>query len=638
MPHSSAPIAVITLAFSGGILLREVGFQPHYLYLVLSVSVLSISHVKRWYYLFWVATTGCFMILGTLRYVPLESPSTSSLNLHRITIAKYLNTNAFGHQYIIKTSSHELFFLETDFDKVFTVGDRFLIYGFLTPFTAPKNPIDFDLRTFMHRKGVSRKLSPIIPEFIPLLPQSNPRRWAHILQQRLTQQLQKTPLSTDSKALVLALVLGNKSEITEKTTAQYKRAGAMHLLAISGLHIGIVLMLLRFLVAPLKRQPYGKSLAVILPIVLLWCFALITGGSPSIIRAVTMFSFLQVGLALQRKNVTIQGVWVSCIVLLLVQPRLLYDVGFQLSYSAVFGIVWMMPHWQRLFSNTNRFVRFLTSLMGLGFIAQLSVLPLSLYYFHQFPFLFWVSNLLLVPFLGTILLMGIGCIVISFLPSFNGVYSYVDYIFKGFQWAVGWIAQWENFFIEQIPFRRSDAVLLSGVVVLLFYFLQRPNMQKGVVLGIASVVLHVQFYMGWNSSPKVWVTHTYKNSMLVAVNKNTLNVFTPHKNQKIARMAQQFQQYYRLDNIAYKPLKNGYHNLLVVDSSAIFQGVKTVENVLLRQNPKIHLEVLIESIQPKLIIADGSNYPSFISRWEKTCLEKNIRFHTTAKEGAYPLN
>lgn len=242
--------------------------------------------------------------------------------------------------------------------------------------------------------------------------------------------IKKTTLQDDSKALIMALVLGTKKELSDKRIQQYQRAGAMHLLAISGLHIGIVLLLLRFIVAPLKRIRYGTFLAAVLPIALLWCFALITGASSSVIRAVTMFSFLQIGLALKRNNIRIQGVWVSFVVLLFVQPRLLFDVGFQLSYAAVFGIVWMMPYWQRLFVKKHPLVRYVAVLIGLGSIAQLSVLPLSLYYFHQFPLLFWLSNLVLVPFLGIIIMFGIGCVVVSFY-SFELVFRFSRYCLLG---------------------------------------------------------------------------------------------------------------------------------------------------------------------------------------------------------------
>ena len=123
-----------------------------------------------------------------------------------------------------------------------------------------------------------------------------------------------------------------------------------------------------------------------------------------------MFTFLQLGLAMARKNAGIQGVWVSFVLLLFVNPRFIFDVGFQLSYAAVFGIVWMMPHWQRLFLKQHRTVRYLADLFGVGVIAQLAILPLSLYYFNQFPLLFWVSNLVLVPLLGFIITLAIAAV------------------------------------------------------------------------------------------------------------------------------------------------------------------------------------------------------------------------------------
>jgi ComEC/Rec2-related protein len=254
----------------------------------------------------------------------------------------------------------------------------------------------------------------------------------------------------------------------------------MHLLAISGLHIGIILLLLRYLVAPLKKIRYGAVLSGVLPIVLLWCFALITGGSSSVIRAVTIFSFLQVGMALKRKNVRMQGVWVSFMVLLFVRPQLLFDVGFQLSYAVVFGIVWMMPHWQRIFIKKSPLVRYIATLIGLGGIAQLSVLPISLFYFHQ------------------------------------------------------------------------------------------------------------------------------------------------------------FQQYYRLRSIEYKPLRNTYKDLLVVDSSGVYLGIGKQPSVLLRQSPKIHLEALIDSLSPQIIIADGSNYPSFVARWKKPVQAKEYASTQRQPKGLIP--
>jgi competence protein ComEC len=278
-----------------------------------------------------------------MRYKPPNATTRSTSDYCRIEIKTVQNTTTYGHQYIIKVSPNERVLLQTTLENNFAVGDRFLVHGTFIPIPPPKNPTDFDFKTYMHYKGVSRKLVLTNEVFIPLEQKRSVKSWAFTVQQKLIAKLKKTPLREESKALVMALVLGNKKELTEERIQQYQRAGAMQLLAISGLHVSIVLLLLRFLVAPLKRIRYGTVLAAILPIVILWCFAFITGGASSVIRAVTMFSFLQIGLVLKRKNIGIQGVWFSVVVLLVAQPQLLFDVGFQLSYAAVFGIVWMMP-------------------------------------------------------------------------------------------------------------------------------------------------------------------------------------------------------------------------------------------------------------------------------------------------------
>jgi competence protein ComEC len=141
-----------------------------------------------------------------------------------------------------------------------------------------------------------------------------------------------------------------------------------------------------------------------------------------------------------------------------------------LSYAAVFGIVWMMPRWQHLFIKKHWSVRYLADLFGVGCIAQLAILPLSLYYFNQFPLLFWVSNLVLVPLLGFIITVAIASVGLSFVPSTYPAYNLLNHIFDAYQHIVVWIAQWERFFIESIPFRSIDAVLLSMVIISLFVF------------------------------------------------------------------------------------------------------------------------------------------------------------------------
>ena len=333
-----------------------------------------------------------------------------------------------------------------------------------------------------------------------------------------------------------------------------------------------------------------------------------------------------------------QGVWVSFIVLLFVQPRLLFDIGFQLSYAAVFGIVWMMPYWQHLFSKKHRFVRYIATLLGIGGIAQLSVLPFSLFYFHQFPMLFWVSNLVLVPFVGIIIMCGIGCVVMSFSSSADWFFTLADSVFWGYQWVVSWIAQWEGSFVEHIPFRTTDAILLAVAVCSLFLFLEHPKKRNLRLVGIVSLVFHIQLYFDWEKPPKATIAQLYKNSLIMTSSATKLIAISAVQTPQVIRMVQEFKQYYRLKNVAYKPMKNAYTNMLIVDSLGMYRGLGTYPVVVLRQSPKIHLEELIDSLAPKIIIADGSNFPSIVERWRKTCKKKDIHFHATAIQGSYPLN
>jgi competence protein ComEC len=533
MSHSSTPIALIGSAFGLGILLQEF-FQPNfgYLYSIGFGLALIVCHIKRWHVPFLLSMFCCFLILGSIRLKPVIPKSPSTETIHELVVTKAANTNTFGHQYIALTSNEEHILLQTTLAQRLTVGDRFLVRAKLIPIQAPKNPMDFDFKTHMQRKGVMRKINLAKTPFTALSPKQSLGRWAYKLQQKLISQLKHTPLKQNNKALVMALVLGHKAELSEERIAQYQRAGAMHLLAISGLHIGVILMLLRFFVRPLKRLKYGKVLAALLPVLLLWCFVLITGGSASVTRAVTMFSFLQIGLALARKNASIQGVWASFVILLFVNPRFIFDVGFQLSYAAVFGIVWMMPHWQRLFISQHWSVRYLADLFGVGSIAQLAILPLSLYYFNQFPLLFWVSNMVLVPLLGFIIVMAIAAVGLSFVPSAYTAYDLLNPIFDTYQNTVAWIAQWERFFIESIPFRSIDALVLCMVIISLFVFLTRPTLRKIWLLGVLTVLFHINLLLQWKPPPEALILHVYKNSLLLTTEKGKVVVHYGKKTKK----------------------------------------------------------------------------------------------------------
>ena len=163
------------------------------------------------------------------------------------------------------------------------------------------------------------------------------------------------------------------------------------------MHVGIILLILSWFLKPLERLRFGKTAKTIFIIIFLWCFAFIAGLSASVVRAVTMFTFLAVGLYFGKKRVVAYSLISSLFFLLIVKPMFLFDVGFQLSYLAVFGIIWVQPKLYQVWKPKNKVLDTIWQLFTVSIAAQVGILPLSLFYFHQFPVLFFVSNLVIIP-------------------------------------------------------------------------------------------------------------------------------------------------------------------------------------------------------------------------------------------------
>ena len=252
--------------------------------------------------------------------------------------------------------------------------------------------------------------------------------------------------------IIQALLLGQRNSISTETYDNYKDAGAVHILAVSGLHIGILLLLLQFLFRPLEILPKGRTIKLVVIVLLLWCFAFLAGLSASVVRAVTMFSFVAYALYLNRPSNTFNILALSMFfILLLFNPMLLFQVGFQMSYAAVFSIVWIYPMLQRFWTPKNSVLQKIWQLLSVSIAAQLGVLPISLFYFHQFPGLFFISNLLIVPFLGLLLGMGILVMVLALLdilPDF--LVLWYNRIISLMNSVVEWVAQQEAFIFKNI--------------------------------------------------------------------------------------------------------------------------------------------------------------------------------------------
>ncbi|APG65332.1 competence protein [Tenacibaculum todarodis] len=533
--------------------------------------------------------------------------------------------------------------------KTLNVDDKLFLKPSFIALTPSLNPHQFNYKEYLVKQGIYHQVFVNNQEF-KIVDKRNFSLQGLAAKARVEIQnsLKKYNFKEEEYAVINALLLGQRQDISKELINDYSRAGAIHILAVSGLHVGIVLLILNWLFKRLDTSKLSRVFKTILIITLLWMFAFIAGLSASVVRAVTMFTFVAIGQSFKRKRIVEHSLITSIFLLLLVKPLLLFDVGFQLSYLAVFGIIWVQPKLYSLWQPKVVILDKGWQLFTVSIAAQMGVLPISLYYFHQFPGLFLLSNLVIIPFLGAILIGGIIVIILSLfevLPQFIvETYGAIISLMNTF---VSWISKQESFLFSEISM--SGVLMLSWYFVIIFGFLffikKRP---KNFILWLISIVLVQSLFIfndfQKNKKHEFIVFHKNKKSVLGERVGDTLYVFhnldtAMIKQEKVLisyKVGEVINLKYETTSPSIFQFKN--QQIIVVDSLGIYK-VDSLKNpiVILQNSPKINLERLIDTLNPKEIIANGSNYKSYIASWRETCRYKKTPFYATGKDGAYVL-
>ena len=290
-------------------------------------------------------------------------------------------------------------------------GDRVALRGYVNAIEATGNPHAFDYANHMARENIFHQMF-LPPEALVLLDSMGGHaifRAAYRLRAHFIETLKAHLPDAHSFSVGSALILGYKDEMDPDVREAYAGTGAMHVLAVSGLHVGIIAFLLNYIFNRWLEPRDIRWRLYKLPLVLagIWAFALLTGLPPSVLRAAAMFSLIVVGQGLSKDGNIYNVLATSALLLLAWKPNLLFNVGFQLSYVAVFGIVYLHPKLTDLWMPDNRILAWVWQLTAVSISAQLFTLPISLYYFHQFPIYFWLSGLVVIPAATGILWSGI---------------------------------------------------------------------------------------------------------------------------------------------------------------------------------------------------------------------------------------
>ena len=552
-----------------------------------------------------------------------------------------INTQVFTGKTLLNVKKDSLF-------QALKVDDVLIASASLNAINRPLNPHQFDYKAYLEQQYIYHQ---IFADHTQLLALPSDTRtifgYAAQLRTRINSQLKFYNFKSDELALINALLLGQRQDISKDILNSYSKAGAIHILAVSGLHVGIVLLLLNSVFKPLEYLRHGKLIKTLLLVAILWGFAVVAGLSASVTRAVMMFSIVAIGMNLNRPSNIFNTLAISVFFLLLFKPLFLFDVGFQMSYLAVIAIVSLQPLlvklWQPKLKPLNKLWQIFTVTMA----AQIGVVPISLYYFHQFPGLFFLSNLVIIPVLGLILGMGIIIILMALLKILPfwlaDIYGGMISIMNNF---VRWIALQEKFVFTDLSFSLLQ-VLTSYLLIITLFLLSKKQNYKRLAMAMLSIMIFQSgmiFEKYMNHTEELIVFHKSRFSLLGLKENKVLTVF--HNLDSITSSKDNSIRNYKIGNSITKikedTLVNLYilHNkkLLIIDSLGVYNVPElNPDYLVLRNSPRINLMRVLDSIKPKLIIADGSNYKSYLQRWEATCIKQKVPFHLTSREGAFVL-
>ena len=287
----------------------------------------------------------------------------------------------------------------------------------IVPVKPTNNEYTFDYRDYLAKKGVYHQayLDSLSWKKIGGVSAKNPFKIAYNLQKKFVAAMATYLKNPDYVGLLSALVIGYRSDLSPEITQAYSDTGTIHVLSVSGLHVGIIYFLLQGIFDFIFRKNTSKSritkaFGVILG---LFAFTFVTGLVPCVCRASFMFALVVAGKASSKNISMYNSLAATFFILLLINPYYLVDVGFQLSYLAVLGIVFLHKKMYNLMYIENTFLRKIWNLTCVSFTAQTATLPLTIYYFHQFPNHFWFANLLVIPLASLLLLLGIVLMLVS---------------------------------------------------------------------------------------------------------------------------------------------------------------------------------------------------------------------------------
>jgi len=352
-------------------------------------------------------------------------------------------------------------------------GDIFIIPASYTTVEPPFNPAGFDYKSWLASHNIYHQISLLPRHLVPGGENQGNRliRFSLDLRQEQVDFYRSLIKDNDAFAVATALLLGYRTDLGAELLSAYSKTGTIHALSVSGMHVGIIYLLLEWILRFLNRRKLWRVLKVILTLGLIWFYTLLTGCSASVLRSAIMLSVIIFARLVNKTTSNYNVLAFSACCLLWYDPFLLWDVGFQLSFLSVFGLVWIQPKLQQLLAFKFNWPQKLWDLTALSLAAQIMTFPFSMYYFHQFPLYFIISNLFIT--LPMVMLMYLGIVILLF--RFAWLALFFEKLIVFMNQGLDYIAHLPYSGLNGIWINKIELVLLYLIILSLILGISRKN-------------------------------------------------------------------------------------------------------------------------------------------------------------------
>jgi competence protein ComEC len=559
----------------------------------------------------------------------------------------------------IKTNGTIIIYFKKDSttDKL-KYGSQLIVKKSLQEIKNSGNPGGFDYKRYSLFQGITHQVYLKQNEFA-VLPGENKTRFNEFIfstREKILNILRTNIKADKELGLAEALLIGYKDDLDKTLVQSYSNTGVVHVIAISGLHLGLIYWLLLKLFWPLQKRKNTKWLRPVLIIAGLWLFSLLAGMQPSVIRSAVMFTCIVLGETWTRKSSIYNTLAFSAFLLLFINPYWLWDVGFQLSYIAVLSIVIFMRPIYNWFYIKNKALDFVWKLNAVTLAAQILTVPVSIYHFHQFPFSFMFTNFIAVPLSSLILLGEIFLCAISFIPV---VALFVGKILYWLLWAMNTYVER----IELLPYALWDglqisipqaALLLAAATGFGFWLMEKSKtgLKYGLVALLSLVVLRLISFIQANNREQIIVYNVPQKQatdfidgrkyFFVGDSDLLTDDFIRNFHIKPSRVLHRIEEANDLENfheqgntIIYKDKK-----ILRINRTTSFRPSEnkiSVDLLLVSGNPKLYFSKLMKTFSVKQVVFDGSCPAWKINYWKKDCDSLRIPNYDVSEKGAFVM-